>query len=195
MSSMVGANPFMSGANATGSRGVNSGSSTGTMKNKIPKGYEMGQYQKFTPEMMDLWKQMFGQLGPDSYLGRLAGGDQSMFEELEAPAMRQFQGIQGQLASRFSGAGMGGRRSSGFQSTTNQAASDFAQQLQSQRMGLRNQAIKDLMGMSNQLLGQNPYEQFMVKKEKPWWQQMLMGINDRGQDLAMQLGKAAMMGA
>jgi hypothetical protein len=146
------------------------------MKNKLPKGYELGQYQKFTPEMMELWKSLFGQLGPDSYLGRLAGGDQSQFEELEAPALRQFGALQGGLASRFSGMGLGGQKSSGFKNTMNQASSDFAQALQGQRMGLRNQAIRDLMGMSNQLLGQNPYEQGLYKKEKPWWQEFLGSI-------------------
>lgn len=141
--------------------------------NVIPKGYERGQLQNFTPEQMQLFQQMFGNLGPNSFLSKLAGGDESMFEQLEAPAMRQFQGLQGQLASRFSGMGTGARRSSGFQNTANQATSDFAEQLQSQRMGLQNQAIRDLMGMSNQLLGQKPYEQFRTPKQKPWWQELL----------------------
>ena len=92
----------------TGSMGYGGG-------NKIPKGYEQGTLQQFTPEQMNLFKSMFGQVGPDSFLGKLAGGDQSMFEQMEAPAMRQFQGLQGQLASRFSGMGMGSRRGSGFQ--------------------------------------------------------------------------------
>lgn len=176
MSSMVGPNRFTSGINATGARSASSGVSTGSSGNKIPKGYEYGQFQKFTPEQMQLFQQMFGQLGPDSFLGRLAGGDQSMFDELEAPALRQFSGLQGNLASRFSGAGMGARRSSGFQNTSSQASSDFAQQLQSQRMGLRNQALKDLMGMSNQLLGQSPHEQFLTPKKKPFWQELLGGL-------------------
>lgn len=186
MSSMVG---------ATGMRGA-TGSSAGrnmTGGNKIPRGYDLGQYQKFTPEMMDLWKQMFGQLGPESYLGRLAGGDQSMFNEVEAPAMRQFGELQGGLASRFSGMGMGGRHSSGFQNTMNQASSDFAQALQGQRMGLRNQAIKDLMSMSNELLGQNPYEQGLYKKEKPWWQEFLSSIGGGASEGAGSAGMMALL--
>jgi len=152
----------------TGSMGYGGG-------NKIPKGYEQGTLQQFTPEQMNLFKSMFGQVGPDSFLGKLAGGDQSMFEQMEAPAMRQFQGLQGQLASRFSGMGMGSRRGSGFQNTMNQATSDFAQDLQSRRMDLQRQAIQDLMGMSSNLLGQKPQEQFLVEKQKPWWQQLLSG--------------------
>lgn len=191
MSSMAGANPFMSGMNATGSRSANSLSSTGSMGNKVPRGYKSGQLQQFTPEQMQLFQQMFGQLGPESFLGKLAGGDESMFGELEAPALKQFSGLQGNLASRFSGAGMGARRSSGFQNTTNQAASDFAEQLRSQRMGLRNQALQDLMGLSNQLLGQRPYEQFLTPKQKPWWQEFLGSI---GGGAGQALGGSASIG-
>lgn len=163
MSSMTGATGYRSGGGLTGG-------------NKLPKGYEAGQLQQFTPEQMQLFQQMFGQLGPNSFLSKLAGGDQSQFEQLEAPAMRQFQGLQGQLASRFSGMGTGARRSSGFQNTANQATSDFAQQLQSNRMGLQNQAIKDLFGMQKDLLGQRPYEQFATEKQIPFWQKFLEQI-------------------
>lgn len=183
MSSMIG---------NTGMRGATGGSSgQGMTGNVIPKGTRQGQIQQFTPEQMQLFQQLFGQLGPESFLGKLAGGDQSMFEQLEAPAMRQFQGLQGQTASRFSGMGTGARHSSGFQNTANQQTSDFAQALQSQRMGLQNQAIQDLMGLGNQLLGQRPYEQFLMKKPKPWWQELLLGINERGQNLADTAGKFA----
>jgi len=151
-------------------------SGLGFTGNKVPKGYQTGQIQQFTPEQMQLFQQMFGQVGPESFLGKLAGGDQSQFAEIEAPALQQFAGMQGNLASRFSGMGMGARRSSGFQNTMNQATSDFAQQLQSQRMGLQRQALQDLMGMSNQLLGQRPYEQFLTEKQTPFWQQLAIGL-------------------
>jgi len=149
-SSLSGSNGYGSGGNTTGSR--TRGLSPG-MKH-IPGHH---RFQQFTPEQMELFQSLFGQLGPDSFLGRLAGGDQSMFEEMERPALKQFSGLQGNLASRFSGMGMGARNSSGFQNTMNQASQDFAGQLQSQRMGLQQQAIKDLMGMSSNLLGQQPY--------------------------------------
>lgn len=138
-------------------------------------GYKQGRMQNFTPEQMQLFQQMFSQVGPDSYLSRLAGGDQSMFAEMEAPALKQFSGMQGNLASRFSGMGQGARRSSGFQNTANAAASDFAGQLQGNRMNLQQQAIKDLMSLSSDLLGQKPYENFLYEKKKPWWQNALAG--------------------
>jgi len=139
---------------------------TGAMKEKIPKGYSSASLQQFTPEMMELFQQLFGHLGPDSFLSKLAGGDESMFEQMEAPAFRQFNELQGGLASRFSGMGTGGRKSSGFQNTSNQAASNFAQQLQSQRLGLQRQALQDLGGMSQMLLSQRPYERSLVEKPK-----------------------------
>lgn len=135
---------------------------------QVPKGYKSGAIQQFTPEQMQLFQQMFGNVGPESYTSRLAGGDESLFNEIEAPALKQFSGLQGGLASRFSG--MGGQRalssrgSSGFQNTMNQAGMDFAGQLQSQRQGLQRQALQDLMGMSNQLLGQRPWERTLQQK-------------------------------
>jgi len=150
---------------------------TGTgMGNKIPSGYKMGRMQNFDPNQQQLFQQMFSHASPDSMTGRLAGGDQSAFEEMESPAMRQFAGLQGNIASKFSGMGQGARNSSGFQNEMNQGASDFAQQLQSQRQQLQRQALQDLMGMSNTLLGQKPYENFMVKKQrKPSFLQRVMG--------------------
>lgn len=146
---------------------------TGKTGSKVPSGYKQGQIQNFSPEMMQFYQQMLDMLGPDSFLSQIAGGDQSAFEEMEAPALRQFTGLQGNLASKFSGMGMGGRRSSGFTNTMNSAASDFAQQLQSKRTDMRMQAIKDLQGMGNQLLGQKPYETFLKEKAPSAWQQFL----------------------
>lgn len=139
---------------------------TGQMKEKIPSGYSKGSLQQFTPEQMQLFQQQFGHVGPESFLSKLAGGDQSTFGQIEAPALKQFSALQGGLASRFSGMGTGARKSSGFQNTANAAAQDFAGQLQSQRQSLQQQALSDLMGFSNQILGQKPYEQFLTKKQQ-----------------------------
>ena len=136
------------------------------MKEKVPSGYKKGQLNNYTPEQMQLFQQMFSHAGPESYLSRLAGGDQSLFEEMEAPAMRQFNQLQGQNASRFSGMGMGARRGSGFQNSQNQITSDFAQDLQANRQNLQRQALQDLRGLSGELLGQRPYEQFLVPKQQ-----------------------------
>lgn len=153
---------------------------TGKVGNKIPSGYKMGQVQNFTPEMMQLFQSLFSHLGGGSYLSRLASGDQSLFAEMEAPAMRQFGELQGNLASRFSGAGgaMSARRGSGFSNAMNQATSDFASQLQAQRQGLQRQAIMDLMNLSGSLLQQRPYESFLTKKAPSFLESLVGAVGE-----------------
>jgi hypothetical protein len=138
---------------------------------KAPSGYR--QFQNFTPQQMQLYKQLFGHVGDDSFLSKLAQGDESMFADIEAPALSQFSGMQGQIASRFSGMGLGARNSSGFINSQNQAAKDFASQLQSQRQGLQRQAIQDLMSYSNQLLNQDPYSLSQKRQKQPSFLQSL----------------------
>lgn len=137
-----------------------------SMGNKVPSGYKVGRLQQFSPEQMQLFQSLFSNVAPGSYLSRLAGGDESLFNQMEAPAMRQFQGLQGQLASRFSGMGQGGRHSSGFQNTATAAASNFAQDLQAKRQELQRQAISDLMGLSHTLLSERPFQQDLFEKKK-----------------------------
>ena len=162
MSSLFGASP-------------RSGSMQPTNTGKVG-GYNVGRMNRFTPEQMQLFQSMFSHVSPDSFTGKLAQGDESTFNEIEAPALRQFGALQGNLASRFSGMGSGARRSSGFQNTINQAGSDFAQDLQSRRQGLQRQALQDLFGMSNDLLRQEPFEQFLMEpKQKKSFLQKLLG--------------------
>jgi len=164
----------------TGQRAQGSRGSTGNIE-----GYK--RISNFSPEQMDLFRQLFGHLSPDSYTSRLAESDEGLFEEMEAPALRQFAGLQGNIASRFSGMGTGGRHSSGFQNTLTSASSNFAQDLQSQRQGLQRQAIKDLFGMGSELLGQQPYSYL---QKQPSFLENLLGFGAQG---AGQVGGAALM--
>jgi hypothetical protein len=150
----------------TGPGGGSNTTGSNLMGDKIPKGYRAGQIQQFTPEQMDLFKQNFSHIGPQSNLSRLAAGDEDIFNQIEAPALRQFQDLQGQNASRFSGYGMGARRGSGFQNAQSQATSDFAQNLASNRQNLMRQALNDLMGYSSNILQQRPNERFLTKKQQ-----------------------------
>jgi hypothetical protein len=155
-----GATGFTSPTLATGHRG-------GLPGEKIPKGYRAGQLSGFTPEQMQLFQSLFSQVEPGSPLSRMAGGEEGAFREQEAPALRQFSGLLGNIASRFSGMGdLGARRSSGFQLSTSQAASDFAQDLQARRQALQRQALLDLMGISGSLLGARPQEKFLIQKQR-----------------------------
>jgi len=138
---------------------------------RVPEGYQQGRLQQFTPGQISLMQQMMGNLGPNSFLGRLSGGSPEQFEQMEAPAWRQFNQAQGENASRFSGMGMGARGGSGFKNTQSAAASNFAQDLQAKRLEYQRQAINDMMGYGNQLLGQRPYENFLVQdqpEQNPW---------------------------
>ncbi len=119
---------------------------------------------------MQQFQSLFAHVGPDSFLSKLAQGDQSQFAANEAPALRQFNQLQGQIASRFSGMGRGARNSSGFYNTANQAASEFAENLQANRMQQRMQALQELMNFSSQLLNQKPQENFLYEKPKSFWQ-------------------------
>ena len=168
--------PSGSRSSPAGSR--SRGNAAGQFKRDIiPEGYQVGQLQQYTPQQMKLHAQQFQHVSPDSYLSRLASGDQSFYEEMEAPAWRQFQEAQGQLGSRFSqlapGA-MSAQRGGGFKNAANQQSIDFSQGLASRRQELQRQAIMDLMGLSNQLLNQRPYERDLFEKppeEESAWNQ------------------------
>src|SRR6185436_17453328 len=121
-----------SGQNMTGNNMMSS-----PRKPKAPSGYK--SFEQFTPDQMQLFQQLFSHVGPQSYLSRLAGGDESLFQQMEAPAFRQFDELMGQYASRFSGMGMGARKGSGFQNSTNAATSNFAQDLMARRQSLQQQ--------------------------------------------------------
>jgi hypothetical protein len=144
----------------------------GSHAGKSVKGYVKGEMSQFTPEQTKLFKNLFSQMGSDTFLGKLASGDQSQFEQLEAPAWRQFGDVQANIANRFSGMGSGARRSSGFKNAQSGAGMEFLEKLQSQRMGIQQDAIKSLWDMSQQLLGQRPYEQFLVPKQKTFGQEL-----------------------
>jgi hypothetical protein len=132
----------------------------------IPSGYRKSIVQQYTPQQMQQHNQLYQHVGPDSYLSRLSQGDQATFDEMEAPALRQFNELQGGMASRFSGQGLGGRQSSGFKNASNAAAQDFASQLQSNRQSLQRQALNDIMGYSDMLLNQRPYDVGLAEKRQ-----------------------------
>ena len=169
---------------AMGNQGVTGG-------NKIPSGFRSGKMQQFTPEQFGLFRDLFSHVSPQSYLSKLAGGDEETFRQTEAPALRQFQELQGSLASRFGAAGTGVRRSSGFQNLMGRDASNFAQQLQANRQGLQRQALQDILGISQTLLGQRPYDQFLTQARMPFWKQLAIGSAEKAGEIVPMLGKAA----
>ena len=157
-------------------------------------GYQTFSQQKYSPQSLQLLSQLFAHAGPQSYLSKLAGGDEATFKQIEEPALRQFGQMQANLGARFGGAAGGGSqrslgalKSSGFQNAAQEQAGSFAQQLQAQRQGLQRQALQDLFGISNTLLGHQPYENFLLPQQKPFWQELLTagigGISQAGGQL------------
>lgn len=149
-------------------------------KQKLPSGYKVGSVPVYNQMQRDLDTRNYEQLAPGSYLDRLSRGDQSIYDEIEAPAMRDFQGLQSQIASRFSGGSgrgsLGSRHSSGFQNTMNQAGSNFLQDLTARRHDLRRQAIGDIQSMSNELLSRRPDHQFLYGKQPSSLSSFLSGL-------------------
>lgn len=163
----------------------NTGRSGGSGRN-LPEGYS--EIDNWTPEMHDLYNRNMGNLGEDSFINKVAQGDEETFNQLEAPGKRQFTATQGNIASRFSGGGggqgaMSSRRSSGHQNFQNAAASDFAEKMQSNRVSMQMQAIKDMSQMSNDLLRQEPYS--TVEDAPSAWETFLGSL---GQGLGKEVG-------
>lgn len=147
----------------TGNGGIVS--PTGRTKNKLPPGHGLAEYKQFVPEQEGVFQQTGQLIGPGSYLSKLAqGGDEDLFNQIEAPAHRQFASQMGNLASRFSGMGTGARKSSYFQNAATAGGMQFAEQLQANRHQLTRQAMQDLMGYSEQFLNQRPYQQQLYQK-------------------------------
>jgi hypothetical protein len=120
------------------------------------------------PEQKQLYDVLFGSvrpaLGPGlSQLSGLAQGRPEMFEQLEAPAMRQFKE---QLAPRLAEqqTARGGGLSSGYLNRLEQASGRFAQDLQSQRLGLQQNALAQLLGLGQNLMQTSTMQPFYQKR-------------------------------
>lgn len=115
---------------------------------------------------------------------RLAGGDESMFAQREAPALRQFQEqIMPQIASRF--AGQGALKSSAFQNVAAGRGMELAESLQAQRQDIQRQSLQQLLGLSQSLLGQRPDQYGLQEQSQGFWGQLGSGL---GQGLGAGAG-------
>lgn len=136
-----------------------------------PSGYQT--FDQLTPEQMRIHQQRIGGLGGLEqgldYTSRLAAGDESLFKEIEAPAYAGLEKGLAQTATRFSD--FGGQDSSGFQQALAGQSSQLGMDLASQRTNLRQDAIKQLLGLSKDVLGDQPVG--FVKEEQPWMNELL----------------------
>lgn len=161
---------------------------------KTPKGYSQYSLPTMNPQQQQYYGEQFGAVQPGvmdaiSQLRKMAGGDESYYNQLEAPAYRNFaQGI-GQLGSRFAGMGMGATGSSGFKNAGAGMATDLSTSLQSQRMNLQQQAMQELLGLSGQLMGRQTHEYGLARKAPSLWESLLPALM---QGLGQAGGTAAM---
>jgi hypothetical protein len=137
--------------------------------NQAISGYKTQQLPTMTPQMQQLFQSLLGGAGGGanaglSHLSGLASGNQSSFEEQEAPAYAAFNKTLGQVGSKYSF--YNAQDSSAFQNALAGEGGKLAQNLQGQRSDIRNNAIKDLLGFSNQLLGKNPFENVLQKEDE-----------------------------
>lgn len=146
-------------------------------------GYKSISVPTMSPEVMDRWRRTIGAVEPSALssigdLGRISQGDESYFQQLEAPAHRQYQQGIGQLASRFSAGGpgsgsMSARQSSAFANAGAGYAGEFAENLAAQRYSLQDRAREQLLSLYGELMSSDPYEQVLQKRKQSGWKKWL----------------------
>lgn len=163
---------------------------------KPPKGY--GAYSLPTmgggqADIYNLLKNQFQGGAGDIYqkLFGMARGDAGTFDQLEAPALRQFQEqIAPQIAQRYAGSGISG--SSGLNNSLAGAGANLAENLQGQRLGLMQQSMHDVLHLGDLLLGTPTQQYGLYQKENQGrdWMQLLgsLGTQIGGGYLGSKLG-------
>lgn len=145
-------------------------------KSKI-SGYDVAQLPTMSPTQIQLFERILGSARPGvessiSDISGLARGDEQAFAPMEKYARKQFQGTLGDIASRFSGLGLGGRHGSAFENAVEGAGSDLAERLALHRMGYQRQAQQELLNLAQALLGAKTHETFLQPEKKSFWQQL-----------------------
>lgn len=156
--------------------------STGLSSGLAKTGMRQINIPTMSPDKASFFNEIMGKLRPGMAstvqgLSGIAGGDMSSLAPLEQQAFKDFGGLQGSIASRFSGQGSGARRSSGFQNYMGEQASDLASQLAGQRLSFQQSAQKSLMDLFNQIMGQDEFDTFLTQKQKktPLWKSLVGG--------------------
>lgn len=136
----------------------------------IPSGYNMYSLPTMGGGQKDIYDMIKGQVQggyPDVFKNLLATarGDIPHFQEQEQYAQNMFnQQIAPGIANRYAGSGIGA--SSGMQNAIAGAGANLSSQLASQRSGLMQQAMHDVLGIGHNLLGM-PTQEFGLQKS-PW---------------------------
>jgi len=100
-------------------------------------------------DSMDITQNQQYQQGND-YFNSLFN-DQDFFNKFEAPAMRQFEEMQGDIGNRFAGMGSGGSTgSTGFRNQMAREGQNFATNLAANRGQMQQNAVPQMLGYAQQ---------------------------------------------
>lgn len=163
----------------------------------IPKGYDLYSLPTMGGGQKDIYNLLKGQFqggAGDVYqkLFGMARGDAGTFDQMEAPALRQFQQtIAPGIASRYAGSGIGA--SSGMQNSIANAGANLAENLQAQRTNLMRQSMQDVLGIGNTLLG-TPTQQFGITQKENLLRDLMQLLGSAGGQLGSTYGALKLAG-
>lgn len=131
-------------------------------------GYTLAQSPNFTPEMQNLFQKLLSSASGGAgqgldFLSKIASGDEGTFNKLEAPAYSAFDKTLGKLSGKFAQYGAGD--SSAFQNAVAGQGAELSQNLQANRTQMMTDAIQKLLGHSETILGQKPFENQLIKED------------------------------
>ncbi len=129
-----------------------------------PSGYNLVQLPKYSPQQMERSQARLGQLGESAgrgtdLLSKLALGDDSSYNDLAAPALRDFrERALPEIAQRFQGTG--GLNSSSFANAATSAGTDLTERLSAQRAIIQDRSLSNLLNLEQSLLQNSPYDHY-----------------------------------
>ena len=175
------------------------GPSGSLSKPKNIAGYKQVQLPTMQPQQYQLFNQLLSGAGRNvsgglDLLGGMASGQDEYFQALEAPYYRALQQAGGQLGSRFSGMGMGARGSSGFQNALAEEAGGLSERLGSQRLALQQNALQQLLQLSESLLGKRSFENALIPRKPSFLSQLLGTAGQTGSQIAGSLAGKYFLG-
>jgi hypothetical protein len=135
----------------------------------------------FDPQQQSLYNQIYSGIGvnPTQEYSRMASGDESYYAPQEQQALRQFrEQVMPTIASRFVGR-LGG---SAAQGAFAHAGANLSQDLYAERQNIRQNALKNLASIEDNLLNKKTFERHVVDKPDLW---------DKLQPLLGTLGRSA----
>jgi hypothetical protein len=148
-------------------------------------GYKSVQLPRLSPQQQELFSSVMGRGTPGitggiDQLSQLAtGGTPEFWQQMEAPFWRDYEKGLGAIGTRFGqlepGA-MDARRSSAFQHALTGHAGELAENLRSQRLGLQQNAIQQLLQLYGNLMGTQTFDSAFLPKKKSFWQELLGGF-------------------